>query len=62
MHISEQQKVGLQWIKWYDHLSRFQDAQDQMCLNVTLHIHLLTCKNDDTSRLKKVVYSVSSIP
>jgi hypothetical protein len=55
MHISEQQKVALQWIKWYDHLSRFQDAQVQMCLNVTLHVHLLTCKNDDTSRLKKVV-------
>jgi hypothetical protein len=55
MHNSEQQKVGLQWNKWYDHLSRFQDEQIQMCLNVTLHVHLLTLKNNDTSRLKKVV-------
>jgi len=55
MHNTEQQEVGLQWNKWYDHLSRFQVAQIQMCLNVTLQIHLLTHKNNDTSRLKKVV-------
>jgi len=56
MHNSEQQKVGLQWIKWYGHLSRFQDAQIQMCLNVMLHVHLLTHKNNDTSRLKNLFH------
>jgi len=55
MHNSEKQEVGLQCIKCNYHLSRFQDAQIQMCLNVTLHVHLLTCENNDTSRLKMVV-------
>ena len=39
-----------------DHLSRFQDAQIQICLNVMLHVHLLTHKNNDISRLKNVFH------
>jgi hypothetical protein len=58
MHNFEQQKVGLQWIKWYDHLSCLQDAKIQTRLNVTLYLHLLTCINNDTSGLKMVVYAV----
>ena len=52
----EQQKVPLEWIKWYGHPRKIQGTKIRRRLNVTSYVYFLCCKNLALAKITQIHY------